>query len=171
MTRGWSLADFRGDGYDKGRPVVVQALWFAVLNLVFVKWWCPSKLRVLLLRAFGAEVGRGVLIRHRARVHWPWKLRVGDHVWIGEDVWMMNLEPLEIGSDTCLSQGARLICGSHDRRSPTFEFDNGPIVLGEGVWIAAGATVLRGSVVGDGSVVAAGAVVAGEVAPGTLVKR
>jgi putative colanic acid biosynthesis acetyltransferase WcaF len=164
------LSGFTGAGYDKGRALPVQALWFAVLNLVFVKWWCPSKLRVLILRAFGARVGTGVLIRHRARVHWPWKLTVGDHVWIGEDVWMMNLEPIEIGANTCVSQGARLICGSHDRRSPTFEFDNGPIVLGEGVWVAAGCTVLRGAVIGNGAVLGAGAVVAGSVEPYALVR-
>lgn len=165
-----SLAGFRGDGYDKGRPRIVQALWFASLNLVFVKWWCPSRLRVALLRAFGATVGTGVLIRHRVRVHWPWKLRLGDHVWVGEDVWIMNLEPLEVGSDTCLSQGARVICGSHDRRSPTFEFDNGPITIGRGVWVAAGCTVLRGSVIGDGAVLAAGTVVSGRVDPFALIR-
>jgi putative colanic acid biosynthesis acetyltransferase WcaF len=164
------LSGFTGAGYDKGRSVPVQALWFAALNLVFVKWWCPSRLRVLLLRAFGARVGRGVVIRHRARVHWPWKLSVGDHVWIGEDVWMMNLEPLQIGSNTCVSQGARLICGSHDRRSPTFEFDNGPIEIGESVWVAAGCTVLRGAVVGRGAVLGAGAVVSGSVEPYSLVR-
>jgi putative colanic acid biosynthesis acetyltransferase WcaF len=171
MTVERDLSGFRGDGYDKGRPLVVQALWFATLNLVFVKWWCPARVRVLLLRLFGADIGRGVLIRHRARVHWPWKLTVGDHSWIGEDVWMMNLEPLEIGSSACLSQGSRLICGSHDRRSPTFEFDNGPIVIGDGVWVAAGCTVLRGAVVGDFAVLAAGAVVSGTVEPFALVKR
>jgi putative colanic acid biosynthesis acetyltransferase WcaF len=164
------LSGFTGAGYDKGRPVPVQALWFAVLNLVFVKWWCPSKLRVLILRAFGARVGAGVIIRHRVRVHWPWKLTVGDHVWIGEEVWMMNLEPIEIGSNTCLSQGARLICGSHDRRSPTFEFDNGPIAIGEGAWVAAGCTVLRGAVIGKGAVLGAGAVVSGSVEPYALVR-
>ena len=170
MTVERDLSGFRGDGYDKGRSIVWQALWFAALNLVFVKWWCPSRGRVLLLRLFGAEVGKGVLIRHRVRVHWPWKLTVGDHAWIGEDVWIMNLEPCDIGASSCLSQGARIICGSHDRRSPTFEFDNGPISIGQGVWVAAGCTVLRGSVVGDFAVLGAGAVVSGTVEPFAMVR-
>src|SRR5664280_2710554 len=62
-----SLRDFRGTGYDKGRPIVVQALWFAFMNLVFMKWWLPASWRVYLLRAFGSEVGKNVLIRHRVR--------------------------------------------------------------------------------------------------------
>ncbi len=170
MTHIRSLAGFRGDGYDKGRPLPVLVLWFATLNLVFVKWWCPSRLRVAILRAFGADIGTDVLIRHRVRIHWPWKLTVGDDVWIGEDVWMMNLEPVTIGSNTCISQGARLVCGSHDRRSPTFEFDNAPIVLGDGVWVATGCTVLRGATIGDGAVLGAGTVVAGTVEPFALVR-
>jgi putative colanic acid biosynthesis acetyltransferase WcaF len=166
-----NLAGFTGAGYDKGRSVVWQALWFAVLNVIFVKWWCPPRVRPLLLRAFGAKVGRGVLIRHRVRVHWPWKLTIGDATWIGEDAWLMNLEPLTVGANVCISQGARLICGSHDRRSPTFEFDNGPIVVGDGVWVAAGCTVLRGAVIGDQAVLGAGTVVRGTVEPGALVTR
>jgi putative colanic acid biosynthesis acetyltransferase WcaF len=167
----WSLRAFRGDGYDKGRPVIVQAAWFVVLNLVFVKWWCPPALRVVLLRWFGAAVGSGVLIRHRVRVMWPWKLRVGDDVWIGEDAWLINLEPIEIGPDCCISQAAHLISGSHDRRSPSFEFDNAPVLVESGCWIATGALVLRGVKVGAGSVIGAGAVVARDVEPGSLVRR
>jgi len=162
------LGGFTGAGYDKGRPVLVQALWFAVLNLIFVKWWLPPRFRPTILRLFGANVGQGVLIRHRVRVQWPWKLTIGDHVWIGEEAWLLNLEPIEIGSDTCVSQAVFLCAGSHDRRSPTFEFDNGPIRLGRGVWVAARAVVLRGVSVGDGAVVGANAVVAKDVPAGAV---
>ncbi|MDI5969059.1 DapH/DapD/GlmU-related protein [Streptomyces sp. SL13] len=161
-----SLRGFTGAGYAKGRGVAGQALWFAVLNLVFTKWWFPPRLRPPLLRAFGATVGRRVLIRHRVRVQWPWKLTVGDDVWIGEDAWLVNLEPITIGSDVCVSQGALLCTGSHQRRSPTFEFDNAPIVLRPGSWVAARATVLRGVTVGEGAVVGAGAVAHRDLAPG-----
>lgn len=39
------LRGFTGAGYDKGRGLLTQAAWFAVLNLVFMKWWCPPRLR------------------------------------------------------------------------------------------------------------------------------
>ncbi|GAB7064527.1 putative colanic acid biosynthesis acetyltransferase [Streptomyces mexicanus] len=163
-----SLRGFTGAGYDKGRPLVVQAAWFAVLHLVFVKWWCPARWRPALLRAFGARVGRRVLIRHGVRVHWPWKLEIGDDVWIGEGAWILNLEPVTIGSDSCVSQGALLCTGSHRRRSATFEFDNGPIRLEPGSWVAARAVVLRGVTVGRGGVVGAGAVATRDLAPGAV---
>jgi putative colanic acid biosynthesis acetyltransferase WcaF len=157
------LADFTGAGYDKGRPIFVQALWFACLNLVFHAWWCPSRLRVSLLRAFGARVGNGVLIRHRVRVLWPWKLDIGDDVWVGEGAWLLNLEPITIGNNVCISQEAFLCTGSHDRRSETFEYDNAPIRIEDSAWIGARATVLRGVTVGSGATIPACALVTRDV--------
>ncbi|MFH9547964.1 putative colanic acid biosynthesis acetyltransferase [Streptomyces sp. NPDC051445] len=163
-----SLRGFTGAGYDKGRPLLVQAAWYAALHLLFVKWWFPARLRPVLLRAFGARVGQRVLIRRGVRVHWPWKLDVGDDVWIGEDAWILNLEPVTIGSDSCLSQSALLCTGSHRRRSATFEFDNGPIRLEPGSWVAARAVVLRGVTVGRGAVVGACAVAHHDLAPDSV---
>jgi putative colanic acid biosynthesis acetyltransferase WcaF len=162
------LGDFRGDGYDKGRPVVTQALWFAIMNLIFLKWWCPGSVRVRLLRAFGAQVGSGAVIRHRVRVLWPWKLIVGNDVWIGEGAWLLNLEPITVGDDVCISQEAFLCTGSHQWQSETFEFDNRPIRVEPGAWIGTRAVLLRGVTVGAGATVSAGAVVSKDVAPGTL---
>jgi putative colanic acid biosynthesis acetyltransferase WcaF len=163
-----SLRGFTGAGYDKGRSLPVQAAWFAALHLFFVKWWFPARLRPVLLRAFGARVGRRVLIRRGVRIHWPWKLDIGDDVWVGEDAWILNLEPVTIGSDVCVSQAALLCTGSHLRRSATFEFDNGPVRLEPGSWVAARAVVLRGVTVGRDAVVGAGAVAHQDLAPGSV---
>lgn len=163
-----SLAGFQGHGYDKGRPRYIQAAWFAVQNLIFWKWWLPARLRPKLLRAFGANVGDGVFIRHRVRVLWPWKLTVGDNTWIGEDAWILNLEPVSIGHDVCISQGAFLCGGSHDMTSPTFEYDNGSITVDDEVWIGAQAMILRGVTVGKGAVVAARCKVSSDVPPASL---
>jgi putative colanic acid biosynthesis acetyltransferase WcaF len=157
------LRDFSGVGYDKGRPVINQVAWFVTQNLVFQKWWFPARWRPSLLRLFGAQIGSRVLMRHHVRVHWPWKLAIGDDTWIGEDAWILNLEPVSIGNNVCVSQGAFLCTGSHQRHSPTFEFDNAPINLQDGSWVAAKAVVLRGVTVHTGAVVGAGAVVSSNV--------
>ena len=164
-----SLAGFTGAGYDKGRGPLWQVAWQLVSGLVVVRWWCPAALRVALLRAFGARIGTGVLVRHGVRVHWPWKLTVGNSSWIGQDTWLLNLEPVVLGDDVCLSQGVLLCTGSHDRRSPTFEFDNAPITVQDGAWIAARATVLRGVTVGADAVVGACALVVRDVPAGATV--
>jgi putative colanic acid biosynthesis acetyltransferase WcaF len=154
------LRDFTGVGYDKGRNKFWQAAWFATQNVIFSKWWCPARLRPRILRSFGAHIGDRVLIRHRVRVLWPWKLSIGDDCWIGEDTWLLNLEPIIIERDVCISQGAFLCGGSHQWRVPAFEYDNGPITIGVGAWVAARSIVLRGTAVPAGAVVPAGSVVA-----------
>ncbi|WP_328321192.1 WcaF family extracellular polysaccharide biosynthesis acetyltransferase [Streptomyces sp. NBC_00388] len=154
-----NLPAFTLAGYDKGRGRLTQALWFAVMNTVFMAWFCPARLRVALLRAFGATIGEGVLIRHRVRILWPWKLTVGDHTWIGEGAWLLNLEPVTLGAHVCLSQEALLCTGSHDHRAADFRYRNAPIVVKDGAWVATRATVLAGVTIGAHAVVAAGTVV------------
>ena len=163
------LAGFTGAGYDKGRSVIWQAMWMLASGVLTTRWWCPLRLRIAVLRAFGATIGDGVLIRHNVRIHWPWKLSVGDNSWIGEEAWILNLEPVTIGSDVCVSQGVLLCTGSHDRRSPTFEFDNGPITIGDRSWIAARATVLRGVDVGADCTIGAVALVTRSIGAGSTV--
>ena len=157
-------------GYDKGRNMAWQAGWFAVQNLIFGAWWCPTRLRPKLLRMFGADVGTNVFIRHRVRVLWPWKLSIGSDSWIGEDVWLLSLEPIVVGSDVCLSQGVFLCTGGHDRRSADFRYDNGRISIGDGVWVATQALILRGVSVGTGSVVGARALISRDVTPGSRIR-
>lgn len=162
------LGSFTLAGYDKGRSKAVQALWFAVMNLVFGAWFCPPRLRVWLLRRFGATIGEGVLIRHRVRVLWPWKLTVGDGCWIGEGAWFLNLEPVTLGSNVCVSQEAMLCTGSHDHRTTDFRYRNAPITVADGAWIAVRATVLAGVTVGRHAVVGAGAVLGRDLPELTL---
>lgn len=162
------LSRFSGAGYSIGRSRPVQILWLLVSGTVVMRWWFPARARVAVLRAFGATIGEGVLIRHRVRIHWPWKLTVGDHSWIGEGAWILNLEPVTIGRQVCISQDALLCTGSHDRRSPTFEFDNGPITIGDGAWVAARATVLRGVTIGDNATVGAAALAYRDVPAGEV---
>jgi putative colanic acid biosynthesis acetyltransferase WcaF len=165
------LANFTGAGYDKGRSKAWQAAWFATQNLVFGAWWCPARLRPRILRAFGADIGERVFIRHRVRVLWPWKLTIGDDCWIGEDAWLLNLEPITIEHDVCISQGAFLCTGSHNHRDPAFGYDNAPISVGSGAWIAAMSIVLRGSTVAPGTLLRAGTTLVGRSPNDSLGRR
>lgn len=134
-----------------------------------MRWWCPASLRVRILRMFGAQIGSNVLIRHRVRVHWPWKLEIGDNSWVGEGAWLLNLEPISIGRNVCISQEALICTGSHERNSLAFEFDNAPVVIEDAAWIATRVIVLRGVTIGAGATVGANVTVAKDVAIGALV--
>lgn len=169
MTARRSLGGFTGAGYDKGRGIAWQAGWQLASSLLVQPWFVPVPMRIAVLRAFGARIGAGVNFRSGVRVHWPWKLTIGDHSWIGERVWILNLEPVTIGSDVCVSQGVFLCTGSHDHRSPTFEFDNAPIVVDDGAWVAARSTVLRGVTIGRDAIIGATALVTTDVEPESIV--
>ncbi|WP_034253968.1 MULTISPECIES: DapH/DapD/GlmU-related protein [Arsenicicoccus] len=162
------LSTFTGFGYDKGRPLPVCAAW-VLLEPLLRSVLVPSRFRVRVLRAFGAEIGTGVLLRHDVRIHWPWKLRIGSDCWVGVGAWLLNLEPITIGDDVCISQGVLLCTGSHQADNPAFEFDNAPIHVEDGAWIATRATILRGVTIGRDAVVGATALVVKDVEPGARV--
>ncbi len=94
---------------------------------------------------------------------------MGDDVWLGEEVMILSLGPVRIGSDCCISQRAFLCTGSHDRRKKTFDLVVREIEVGPSSWIGAQAWIGPGVKVGPGSVVAAGAVVTQDVEAGRLV--
>lgn len=157
------LSTFTGLGYDKGRPMAVCALWVLVVGPPLRSVLCPNALRVAVLRWFGADIRPGVRIRHDVHVHWPWKLHVGRDSWIGVGARLLNLEPIWIGSDVCISQEVLLCTGSHQADDEAFEFDNRPIHVQDGAWLATRVTVLRGVTIGEGAVVGATALVTKDV--------
>jgi putative colanic acid biosynthesis acetyltransferase WcaF len=145
---------------DRGRPVFVEGLWYACKMVVFlsaIPW--PSALKRGLLRVFGAKIGEGVVIKPRVNIHMPWRLEVGSHSWIGEEVFILNFAPVRIGAHACVSQRAFLCTGNHDFRDPEFAFRSGPIEIGDGAWIGAAVFVAPGVDIGDEAVVSAGSVV------------
>ncbi len=119
---------------------------------------------------FGAKVGAGVVIRANVNISFPWRLELGDHVWLGEDVGILSLAKVVVESSVCVSQRAYLCTGSHDYKSPTFELRVAPITLRHGAWVAAMAFVGPGVEVGAGAVVTAGSVVSQNVSERTVVR-
>ena len=109
------------------------------------------------------------MIRANVNVSFPWRLVVGDHVWIGEDVGILTLAPVAIESNVCISQRAYLCTGSHDFRREDFKLQLAPITVREGSWIAAASFIAPGVEIGSGAIVSAG-VVFESVAPKTLVR-
>jgi putative colanic acid biosynthesis acetyltransferase WcaF len=135
-----------------------RAMWYVIHELFIASGHPFGFLRKMFLRMFGAEIGDGVVIKPHVRIKYPWKLKVGSHTWIGEDVWIDNLGEVIIGANCCLSQGAMLLCGNHDYTLSTFDLKVGDIVLEEGTWIGAKAVVCPGVVCGSHSVLSVGSI-------------
>jgi putative colanic acid biosynthesis acetyltransferase WcaF len=153
------LSKFDNRGFSRGAPAWKEVAWWVVRSLVFAPWFpVPSGLKVAVLRVFGARLGQGVVIRSRVNITFPWRFECGDYVWIGDEVLILSLERVKIGSHVCISQRAFLCTGSHDFNKPTFDLITRPIEIGDGCWIAAQAFVPPGAVLPPGSLVKAGAV-------------
>lgn len=158
------LERYNNRWYYPGRPFISRALWVFIGLPLFRSSLLPSsKLRVALLRLFGARIGRGVVIHSEVVVKYPWHLILGDHCWIGERVWIDNLTTVRLGNSVCVSQGAYLCTGNHDWSDPAFGLRIEPIQLFDGSWAGAQSTLLPGAVLSEGSVAAAGCVLAGTV--------
>ncbi len=139
------LSQYNNDWFDEGAGMLKRTIWFFVNALFFI---CPlnplSGLKTFLLRRFGAKVGKGVVIKPRVNIKYPWKLSIGDYSWIGEGVWIDNLDRVDIGAHCCLSQEALLLIGNHNYKNSSFDLMIAPIVLEDGVWIGAQSTVTGG---------------------------
>jgi putative colanic acid biosynthesis acetyltransferase WcaF len=151
------LSRFNNAWYQPGGKLK-RAMWYVIHELFIASGHPFGFLRKMFLRMFGAEIADGVVIKPHVRIKYPWKLKVGSHAWIGEDVWIDNLGEVIIGSNCCLSQGAMLLCGNHDYTLSTFDLKVGDIVLEEGAWIGAKAVVCPGVVCGSHSVLSVGSI-------------
>ena len=160
------LSRFTTGQYERGAGPLKEAVWLLVSRLLFQL--CPLKLSALkaaVLRWFGASVGRGVVIKPEVKITFPWKLTLGHHVWLGEECWLLNLAPVTIEDNVCISQRAFLCTGNHDYKSPTFDLITKPIRVEQGAWVGAGAFVGPGVSVGSHAVLAAGSVATKDLEP------
>ena len=135
------------------RPKWKIALWYLV-SIAFFRTATPypSRLKVVLLLMLEAKIGRGVIIKPLVIIKYPWGLSIGDHSWIGERVWIDNLDQVTIANHCCISQWAMLLCGNHNYKKPTFDLMVKSIVLEDGVWIGAKCTVGPGVELKSGTV-------------------
>lgn len=162
------LKDAPGSKEAWSKPVMVIALWMLVEYFLVTNALQPnSRLRAMALRAFGAKIGAGVILRPRLRVKFPWNLEIGDNSWIGEGVWIHNQDKLTIGHDVCISQETFITTGSHDFRND-MSLQTKPVVIEPGVWICSRAIITSGSHLGRSSVIPAGSVISGAVKAGHI---
>lgn len=150
--------------FDRGRRWHVEVLWYTTKLMFFLSAWpWPMSLKRRLLVAFGCEVGDGLILKPRVNIHFPWRLVIGDHCWIGERVEIMNLERVTLGDHVTLSQDVFLSAAGHDSSSATMAYKNRPIQIKESTWVTSRAFIGPGVIIGEGSVIGAGAVVLSDV--------
>ena len=143
-----------------------RALWQVVWLLLYRP--SPRLLhpwRCLLLRLFGAKLGRAVHPYPSARIWAPWNLEMGDHACLSEAVDCYCVDRIRIGAGATVSQYSFLCTASHDYSLPGMPLMTAPIDIGASAWITADVFVGPGVSIGEGAVVTARSSVFGDLPP------
>lgn len=158
MTLKTDLSSYDNSWYQPGSKVK-RLLWYVVSWVFFEGGWnISSGLKLFWLKQFGAKIGEGVVIKPKVTIKYPWKLRIGNHCWIGENVWIDNLAQVTLENNVCVSQGALLLCGNHNYKTVSFDLFVAPITLKEGSWVGAKSTVAPGVTLESHAILSLGAV-------------
>ncbi len=150
------LSRYDQSWYDRGRSAVVIVLWEIVQSVLIHGSLHPMYgWRRFWFRRFGAKIGTGTLIRRTVICNYPWKLAIGDHCWIGDQVNLYALERIEIGNHVVISQQSYLCTGTHDHWDPHFGLIVKPIIIQDYAWVALGSLVMPGVTIGTGALLGA----------------
>jgi acetyltransferase-like isoleucine patch superfamily enzyme len=132
--------------YEANRPKHQSVFILKILS-TSAFFAMPNRLRIVLYRAMGIKIGRGVFIGRNCII---------------ED----NFPEL-----ITIEDGAQISSGTiifvHDSSKP--EVLVGPVVIKKDAYLGAGAIILAGVTIGERAIVGAGAVVTKDVEPSTVV--
>jgi putative colanic acid biosynthesis acetyltransferase WcaF len=154
------LSKFNNEKFHRGASAGKELTWRMIQQGFYnLEWIKAYGLKRRILMALGAELAAGVVIKPKVKITFPWKLSIGENSWLGEEVWLLNLDHIDIGSNVCISQRALLCTGSHDWSRESFDLVTKPIIIEDGAWICANVFIGPGVTVGANAVVTAGSVV------------
>lgn len=147
------------------RRVIWSICWAAFYRLSpkpFHAW------RSLLLRLFGAKMGRGCHFYPGSKVWAPWNLVCADQVTAANGTEIYNPAPVTFGSHAILSQDAYVCGASHDYNDPGFPLIAYAMTFGAYSWVCARASVAPGVNLGEGAVLGLGSVATRDLEPWTV---
>lgn len=163
------LSSFTVPETFRGKSKVITQLWWMIQATLFK--WSPQFLfgwRVFLLRQFGAKIGKGVKIRSSVQVTYPWKVTIGDHVWIGDDCVLYSLGNITIGSHVAVAHKVYFNTGGHDYDKTSFDIFAKPVVIEDQCWITNDVYIAPGVTIGKGTIISARSSVLKSLPPGKI---
>lgn len=156
MSNYQNLKQYKTPKDFRGKSSITVQLWWIFQSTLFRL--SPQVLygwRRFLLRIFGAKIGRKVIIRPTVKITYPWKVKIGDYSWIGDDVVLYSLGDIIIGKNAVVSQKSYLCTGTHDYSKKDFPILAKKIVIGDECWLATDVFVSPGVTINKGTVVGA----------------
>lgn len=144
-----------------------------VVNTLLASVLVPVSVRVRVLRALGVSVGEGAQVRPccflaNTDVANLANITIGPDAFINSKCFLECQDEITIGARVSLAMDV-LLCTAGHHIGPgelrAGESYRAPIVIGDGCWLGARATVLPGVTIGPGCVIAAGALVTRDCEP------
>lgn len=145
---------------------MARLLWQFVYLLLYRTSPRPLHVwRAMLLRLFGAKMGKGCHFYPSGKVWAPWNLTCEDCCTLADQAEIYNPSEIYLESHCIISQQA-FICGAkHDYQDPDFPMISYPMRLGAYSWICARASVSPGVNVGAGAILGLGSVANDDLEP------
>jgi acetyltransferase-like isoleucine patch superfamily enzyme len=103
------------------------------------------------------HIGRGVRLQHVRGI------TIGSRVFIHRHTQLDLRGGIVIGDDVAISPDCRILTADHDPDSPTREYRERRVTIGDRTWLGTGATLLPGTYVANGCVVGGGAIAHGSL--------
>lgn len=170
MKRKTNLSSYDNSWYKPGNRLKI-IIWYLVNELLIKNRLFPfSKLKILVLRCFGAQIGVGVKIKSNINIKYPWNLKLGNYCLIEENVWIDNLSDVIISDNVILGQGSMLLCGNHNYKKTSFDLFVKPIIIEESVCIGAKSIICPGVTIKSHTIVNAGTVITFDLDSNSLIQ-
>lgn len=153
-----------GEAYTKIVKRFESYLLDFCLMLLHLTTWIPlHSVRNFIWQISGVKLGKKSTLHTGVRVFDPRGITIGEGTIVGFSTFLDGRAPLKIGSHTDIASEVMIYNEEHDLTAPDFHAVEGPVSIGDYVFIGPRAIILPGVKIGDGAVIAAGAVVTKDV--------
>lgn len=162
---------------------MLEIYWRVLVSLPKVLWWkikYMGKCKMPWIQALGrhaelhiqkgkASFGKEQVTRSNVvfRVEGG-ELSVGDKCFFNQNVSITCKKSISIGHGCQIANNVVIVDHDHAGCENWGSYVETPVVIGNDVWIGAGAVILRGTVIGDKAIIGAGSIVKGEVPAGVV---
>lgn len=170
-SRGIRIVDRNGRAISVGMGVqkALNRIWnyvldFELLLLRLIGCFPIHTVRWLCYRLAGVKIGRGSHLHIGTQFFNPSGIQIGNGSIIGQRAFLDGRDKLVIGNHVDIASEVMIYNSEHNIHSVDFEPIDGPVEIGDYVFIGPRAILLPGVKIGKGAVVAAGAVVTKDVA-------
>ncbi len=151
--------------FSKKNKIARLAWWLGSLTMSLTPPWALNNFRIILLRAFGAKIGKGCVVYPSTKIWAPWNLRMGNYSCIGPYTDIYSMGKIHIGDNVTISQNAVICTGSHDITSPHNDLFTKTVTIKNQAWVCAYAKLMPGITVEEGSVVGMAALLTKDTQP------